>query len=142
MRYMSYLAKEQFLNDCETEIKSCNNISQVNNLILEQIYPAIMKLNYEDRAEITELITELTFELFESFPNKLSLQLLADILLADYVKNKVKTKDTENQFHTYNQEKRRKRKEFSAVDDTLNFIYSKDVLKMDSLAKKYTEEFD
>jgi len=145
---MTYIVKEQFLNDVEFELEQCNTVTKANNLITESIYPALMKIekedlpSYEIRTEIVECISELFYELFGRFPSSLSLDLLANVLLADYIKDKAKTKEDELQFLTPSQEKRRKQKEFSAVDETMNFIYSKDVLKMDSLAKKYTEELD
>lgn len=138
------VSEEQLIFKVTTELLECKDQGQADSYLLETVCPELLATPLEQlpdatsRNSIVKAITERYYILFDSFPQSLVLTLLGNYLLLDYIKDKTKTKNDELQFLTPTQAKRRKGKEFSAVEDTMDFLQSKHVRKMDSLKKKAT----
>lgn len=93
----------------------------------------------EERTQFIEDLTEGYFTAYGKFPKSTVLNMMSDYLLSDYIKDKNKTKADELQFLTVSQEKRRLEKEFSTLQGNLDFFYTRDTLKLDSLKAKETK---
>lgn len=143
---LKYTNAKEFTVKVWTGLEQYDNRAKANTYLLETVCPALNNISLEQlpsietRNQTVNDITEKYFELFNKFPSSYILEVLGNYLLLDYIKDRNKTKEDELQFLTPTQTKRRKYKEFSAVEDTMDFLKSKHVRKMDSLKKKVTIE--
>lgn len=143
---LKYTNAKEFTVKVWTGLEQCDNRAKANTYLLETVCPALNNISLEQlpsiekRNQTVNDITEKYFELFNNFPSSYILTLLGNYLLLDYIKDRTKGKNDELQFLTPTQEKRRYQKEFSAVEDTMDFLKSKHIRKMDSLKKKVTIE--
>jgi len=143
---LKYTNAKEFTVKVWTGLEQCDNRAKANTYLLETVCPALNNVSLEElpsieiRNHTVNEITEKYFELFNKFPSSYILEVLGNYLLLDYIKDKTKTKNDELQFLTPTQEKRRYQKEFTAVEDTMDFLNSKYVVRMDSLKKKETVE--
>lgn len=80
--------------------------------------------NIEAKNEVIEALCEQYVLHYGKLPDSWQLQLLANVILQDDFANpsKYKTQEEEYSFHSETQRKRRKRKEFSTVVDTLEHM--------------------
>lgn len=102
--------------------------------ILEEYKDAVT----EDIIKVVEKVTEDYVRKYDKKPDSYQLTRLANLILKDDIRNpdSYKVQKEEFPFHSHTQTKRRKRKEFVAVDDTLAFMDYKVKAKLSTAPPK------
>jgi hypothetical protein len=98
--------------------------------IVEEVVEKYKDSSIEDKNKIIEYVTEEYVNRFGKKPDSYQLTLLANLILRDDITNpdSYKTQKEDYPFHSDSQRKRRKKKEFVAMDETLEFMnYKKKV---------------
>lgn len=96
----------------------------------------------EERKIIADMVIDSYIEIMGHEPSQYILYGLGSYLLLDYIKQKYKDKNAENQFLTVKQATRRAQREVISGEDNLNFFNAMYGYDLDSLHKRSVEKND
>ena len=139
-------SKEQVMYLINKWKEDCNKVQFRDNVV--ELVVGFNKIPYskippvEERKHVIEMIAEAYFDVLGEYPKPHVLNGLGDYMLIDYIKNVSKSKSDPHSFHTKHQLKRRLSKEFSTMDDKMDYLNSKRNLNMSSLHKKTVKQVD
>lgn len=98
----------------------------------------------EERNNKVEALTEEFYAANGRHMSSYHLQRLADVILVEELKDKTPDKVSKKEYPVLSnrQSQTRTRREFSVVGDTLDFIFAKEHVRLDSTFKKRTQNMD
>lgn len=120
------------------------NIHALNEQLiehLEKLEKEAMSLTGEERAELVEQLTEDYYILTGKFPDKWTLEKMANVILVEVIRDRTpdKLSKTEYPFLSDRQAMTRMKREISLEGSTLDFLHLKERKKMASTFKKRTQ---